>query len=24
MDDYLSKPVHIEKLKEVIERWLPK
>jgi two-component system, sensor histidine kinase and response regulator len=24
MDDYLSKPVHIDKLKEVIERWLPK
>ena len=24
MDDYLSKPVRIEKLKEVIERWLPK
>jgi two-component system sensor histidine kinase/response regulator len=24
MDDYLSKPVRVEKLKEVIERWLPK
>ena len=23
MDDYLSKPVQIEKLREVIERWLP-
>lgn len=24
MDDYISKPVRIEKLREVIERWLPK
>ncbi len=24
MDDYLSKPVHIDKLKDMIERWLPK
>jgi CheY-like chemotaxis protein len=24
MDDYLSKPISIEKLKEAIERWLPK
>ncbi|HEX4141191.1 MAG TPA: response regulator [Candidatus Methylacidiphilales bacterium] len=24
MDDYLSKPVRIERLKEAIERWLPK
>jgi polar amino acid transport system substrate-binding protein len=24
MDDYLSKPVRIEKLREIIERWLPK
>jgi polar amino acid transport system substrate-binding protein len=24
MDDYLSKPVRIEKLREVIERWVVK
>jgi CheY-like chemotaxis protein len=23
MDDYMSKPVRIEKLREIIERWLP-
>ena len=23
MDDYMSKPVRIEKLREIIEQWLP-
>jgi polar amino acid transport system substrate-binding protein len=24
MDDYMAKPVRIEKLREIIDRWLPR